>query len=208
MLKKYNRGIAFSFICLCGLAFYRIEMPASLEVTQVLSESFKTFPSQIGDWVGHDSPVDERTFEILETRNVLSRSYKNTQGESVHLLIVGSLKDRRVAHPPEVCYYGSDYQVLNGRDRNILLSDRELRVREFFAQSEKNRSDQQNVLYFYKIGEKFTTNYYTQQLQFALDSLSKKSTQVLLIRIASKQQQSQENFLKDLFPLVTKLNLS
>jgi hypothetical protein len=63
--------------------------------------------------MGKDVPVDEKTYEILETRNVLSRIYENPKGEQIHLLLVGSRKDRRVAHPPEVCYLSYNFIIVD-----------------------------------------------------------------------------------------------
>ena len=35
-------------------------------------------PVVIGDWYGKDLPVDERTYEILETRDMSMREYTNS----------------------------------------------------------------------------------------------------------------------------------
>ena len=206
-----KKSLNFQYLLVLGLlgllAFYRLAMPSSFSVNQTLSEAFKKFPTALGEWQGQENPVDEKTYEILETRNVMSRLYKNSEGEIVHLFLVGSQKDRRVAHPPEVCYYGSNYLVLNGKDRALDLESQHFTAREFFAQSEKNDRDKQYVLYFYKIGDRFTNNYYAQQLQFAMDNLTKKSTQIVLIRLASSSEKSLNDFLKIVFPEIQSLNL-
>lgn len=180
------------------LAAFPIAQPTSYKIDHTISPLFSAFPNAIGEWTGEDTKVDERTYEILETRNVLSRTYKNPAGDGVHLLLVGSHKDRRVAHPPEVCYLGSNFTITNEAESKLATEDAPLGIREFTAKSEKNPNYQEHVLYLYKVGDRFTTNYYAQQIQFALDRLSQKDSRVLLIRLAG----SSRDRLLEFLPLV------
>ena len=41
----------------------------------------KAFPRQIAEWSGKELKMDETVYEILETRNVLSRRYEMTTNE-------------------------------------------------------------------------------------------------------------------------------
>jgi EpsI family protein len=185
------------------LAAFRLAPPSDLKITGTMSPFFQTFPSTFGGWTGEDTPPDERTLEILETRNVLSRNYATPEGDKVHLLLVSSEKDRRVAHPPEVCYLGANYNIVDNRDRRLDIAGLgPVGIREFRAVNERNPNDKQHVIYLYKIGDRFTTNYYTQQLQFAFDRISRKETEVMLIRLAGVQQESLEKFLADLLPFL------
>jgi len=80
---------------------FPLAMPSAITIQAEKSAFFKEFPLHIASWSGVDIPPDERTLEILETRNVLSREYWQSDGEKIHLLLVSSQRDRRVAHPPE-----------------------------------------------------------------------------------------------------------
>ena len=169
------------------LCFFRIPMPFTYQIDQKIDPLFQSFPTQLGAWAGEDTEVDEKTYEILETRNVLSRTYQNKTGAEIHLLLVSSNKDRRVAHPPEVCYLGSNFFITDAKERNIPIQGAELPVKEFIAKSERHPDDEQHVMYVYKIGDQFTTNYYSQQLRFAIDHLSQSNSRIFLIRIAAKE---------------------
>ena len=192
---KFNKGLLPLFLALGVLAFFPLAMPTSFSVDQAIDPRFKTIPFQIKDWVGKDEPVDTMTYEILETKNVLSRLYQNPKRGMIHLLLVGSSKDRRVAHPPEVCYTSSHYTIIESKNDVIDIPGMKLPVKRFVAQDERNPQSKQQVLYLYKVGKRFTTNYYAQQLQFAWDSLTKQETQVLLIRLSGSTDEPFQEFL-------------
>lgn len=189
--------LVLGFLCL-----FRLALPSALTVSDELSPFFKTFPMDIGAWHGTVIEPNERDLEILETRNVLTREYKNAEGQSLHLFLVSSKKDRRVAHPPEVCYVSSNFSVINARESKAGESGLPVGVRYFTAVHERYPDQKQEVLYLYKIGKRFTTNYYAQQLQFAMDSLSRSDSEVLMIRLAGKDRAVLEEFLKELLPVL------
>ncbi len=188
---------------LVALLAFPLALPTSFKMDETKDPLFQGIPMSIGTWNGSDVELDERTYEILETRNVLSRSYETPEGGKVHLLLVGSHSDRRVAHPPEVCYVSSNYSIVDGRERNIHLSQgRLLAVKEFLAKSEKPNHLSEHILYVYKIGDRFTTNYYAQQFFFAWDKLTRKKSQVLLIRLSGPDQSIFDGFLNQILPLL------
>ena len=182
-------------LMLGGLSFFPLAMPISSSIDNTLDPHFQSIPLQIGEWMGEDTPPDEDTYRILETRNIFSRLYRNPSGETVHLLLVGSNKDRRVAHPPEVCYTSSHYTITDSKENLTTVSGKELRVKEFTAQDQRDATHQEKVLYLYKVGKQFTTNYYAQQFQFAWDQLARKESQVLLIRLSGSTREPFEKFL-------------
>lgn len=201
-MNKTLRGTVPFLAVLGMLCFFRLTLPSSMTVTDELSPFFQSFPMQIGEWEGTAIAPDERDLEILETRNVLSRDYKNPQGDALHLFLVSSKKDRRVAHPPEVCYISSNFNVMNAQESRVGEGALAVLVKTFTAVQERNADDRQEVLYLYKIGKRYTTNYYAQQLQFALDSLSKENSEVLMIRLAGRNKAVLEAFLKELLPVL------
>ncbi|MBI4430113.1 MAG: exosortase-associated EpsI family protein [Candidatus Omnitrophica bacterium] len=237
-----------------SLLSFPLSMPASFRMDETRDPLFEKIPVTLGEWIGKDSELDKRTYEILETRNVLSRLYETPGGKKVHLLLVGSHKDRRVAHPPEVCYVSSHFSIVESgvRDVNLETSrsrgvspriDRDvtpakagvqnlwipasagmtpgqdsaegqslwgapptrvgrLTVKEFVAKDVRSKGASEHVLYVYKIGERFTTNYYTQQILFAWDKLTRKNSQVLLIRLAGPDKAVFDSFLPKILALL------
>ncbi len=203
MQAKTAKGLIPFVLVLGALSFFRLALPSAMTIAGEVSPFFKTFPLEIGAWKGEEIVPDERDLQILETRNVLSRNYRNAAGDSLHLFLVSSKKDRRVAHPPEVCYVSSNFNVVNARETTIQGPDAKIiPVKEFTAVPERQPDNAQEVLYLYKIGNRFTTNYYAQQLQFALDNLSKNDSEVLMIRLAGRNKAVLEEFLKELIPVL------
>lgn len=182
------------------LILFPLALPNSFKVDEKPSPWLAKVPLTLENWQGEDVLLDEHTYEILETRNVVSRLYKNDAGEQIHLLIVGSHKDRRVAHPPEVCYLGSNFSILNKTEDILTFEGNEIPLKEFTAQNKKLAAQREEVAYFYKIGSRFTADYFTQQLQFAWDRLTRSDSQVLLVRLAGKQESSFKDFFKVLLP--------
>ncbi len=186
-MLKLNKVYLFVLLSCGVLAAFPLSMPTAFHIDESKSPLFETFPMDLGSWKGTDDVVDERTYEILETRNVLSRTFENPDGRKINLLIVGSFKDRRVAHPPEVCYLSSNYIIVDEKDDAVAI-DGGIHVKTFLAKNERNPDHQEKVVYLYKVGNRFTTSYYSQQLQFALDRLAKRESQVLLIRLSVPKQ--------------------
>lgn len=210
--RRTSPAIYFGLVAFCAaLHFFPLAMPHAFHVDETKNPIFQSFPYDLGGWKGEDVPVDEKTYEILETRNVLSRLYKNAEGVQMHVLLVGSHKDRRVAHPPEVCYLSSNYIILDEKEKSISIKDQPIAVKSFLARHERHPDRQELVIYLYKVGERFTTSYYSQQLQFAVDRLAQRDSEVLLIRLAIPSQseavlqRSESSFQDFLSLLLTKI---
>lgn len=147
-----------------------------------------TIPPAFGPWVGADVTLDERSYEILETRNVLYREYRNEADAAppVALCIVFTRENRKAPHPPEVCYTGAGAHVdrrpterveftlgiLNGpQPANVLQ-----------VTHGKNR---EVVLYWYLAGQELTTSYYGQQLKVMWAQMMGKPASCALIRYST-----------------------
>ncbi len=204
-MLRFNKSFLAVLIVLGGLSFYPLALPTSFSVNEVLDPRFKEIPYQIGEWKGKDVQLDDRTYEILETRNILSRLYENPANkQTVHLLLVGSNKDRRVAHPPEVCYTSSHFDLISSKEDQFKISGRTIPVKEFVAADQNNPNHKEYVLYTYEVGSRFTSNYYAQQLEFTMNSLTRKETEILLIRLSASSEKSSQEFLSKILPHISK----
>ncbi len=197
---KLDKPYLIALAILGGLSFFPLATPSFFSVDQTVDPRFKTIPYQIGDWTGKDEVLDDRTYEILETRNILARLYENPKKERVDLLLVGSNKDRRVAHPPEVCYTSSHYEVISSKETFFNISGNKIQVKEFVAKDQRDLQHKEYVVYVYKVGKRFTTNYYTQQLQFAWDRLTRQEPEVLLIRLSATTDTIFQEFFSQILP--------
>ena len=183
------------FISLLALlAFFPLAAPfsSSMDSNQ---QMIQTIPKEIGSWRGQDIPLEERTYEILETRNVLSRQYENPKGEKVGLLIVSSNKDGRVAHPPEVCYITSNFAIVDERIEKFEFGNISINLKKFTAEDKNNSLNREKVLYVYKVGNRYTANYFAQQLLFTWDRATRRESQILLIRLSGSEEKVFESFL-------------
>lgn len=144
------------------------------------------FPKTVGDWQSKDIQLSERDYEILETRNLIMREYKNPAGQTILLYIVYSEDNRKVSHPPEVCYMGSGATVV---EKEKLKLSNSISANKMLAESPNN---QQIVIYWYKAGSLNTNNYLKQQLKIALVRTFGKSTSGALIRLSADIKEGNE----------------
>lgn len=141
-----------------------------------------SLPMTLGQWVGEDYPVDELTKQILETEDIVQRNYKHPeQADAVTLAVVYSPSNRRVAHPPEVCYKGSGWET----DGKIVVEHAGLPPMVRLHVS-KGAAMDDVVLYCYKAGERLTASYYGQQINILSNQLFMKSTASALLRFSTR----------------------
>ena len=155
--------------------------------TQFASEdtvSIHAFPMQVGEWTATELPISERDLAILETTNAFTREYAKPNGDKVMLLIVYSEKNRRAAHPPEICYSGGGISILSSEDRDLHdpASRETIKSRRMFVEAGRY---QQAVNYWFKVGDTQTSNYYKQQFLIAVKTLLQQNASSAMIRIAA-----------------------
>ncbi len=149
-------------------------------------------PLYIDSWEGEDISVNERTYEILETRDVIFRKYEklnslNNDSEKladipVYLCIVFSKSNRAVTHPPEVCYKGSGFSIEEKKAELIQFPDSQLIVANRLLIQKENHK--QVVLYWYKAGNRYTPNYYKQQFNIITQQIMGMKIKSALIRFS------------------------
>ncbi len=180
-MKNSKQFIVTLSILLVALA---VSLPSYLIVPSAKEEVLVSkLPLQIGEWQGRDLPVEERAFEILETRNLVLREY--AKGDTkVYLYIIYSQDNRKVSHPPEVCFEGSGITIVNKDKIQLEL----VGGKNIFANKLLVEKDGINntIVYWYKAGEYHIDNYLKQQLRIALSRLQLKRTSGALIRISAE----------------------
>ena len=128
----------------------------------------RVFPYAVGKWQGKDTKVTEEEYEILETRNLISREYVHPNGEKLHLFIIYSETNRAVFHPPEVCFIGSGVKILDKKSEEVNYGKYNFSVNKIYTEKD---GYQGIALYCYKAGNLYTDNFYLQQAWFALNQL-------------------------------------
>ncbi|MDE2222730.1 MAG: EpsI family protein [Candidatus Omnitrophica bacterium] len=142
------------------------------------------FPTSIQGWTSKDLFISKNDLAILETNNVFARKYTGPQGQHVYLFIVYSQHNRKASHPPEVCYTGSGIHIDQDVRDSIPVAYKDLHIpaNRLLLQS---GGFQQIALYWFKVGDVFTRNYWKQQILVAFDSLLGRDTGSALIRISA-----------------------
>ena len=140
-----------------------------------------TFPYVIEEWKGKDLEITQKEYDILETRNLISREYVDSSGGKVYLFIIYSETNRRVFHPPEVCMMGGGVKIVDKRSAVINSSGYKFSVNKLYTQKDSYRG---MALYCYKAGNLYTDNFYLQQAFFALNQLLGKHKGGATIRVS------------------------
>ncbi len=141
-----------------------------------------SFPTTIGAWQSEEIPISESDYAILETRNAFVRVYRNPQGEEVMLYIIYSQTNRRVAHPPEICYSGGGATIISKFPEKITDAPRPVTANRLLIDYP---SYQQVMYYWFKIGTTFTPSYWMSQGLIAYKNLTRQPSSSALIRLTS-----------------------
>ena len=169
----------------------------------------KQFPKTIGKWRSEDLPITDDEYAILETRNAFVRRYSRDGGPNVYLFIVYSQNNRKVSHPPEVCYIGGGVTVVNNTRDTIEVPVQNLVIRTNKLLLEF-KNFQQLAVYWFKVGDSFTSNYWKQQFLIAAKTLLGKPSSSALIRISAdvngddlaRSNQSIKEFAQEIVPFL------
>jgi len=166
-------------------------------------------PKSLGDWTGTDQPLDAHVYEILGTRDVLSRSYVNSKGDQVTFLIVLARQTRSRTHPPEQCLSGEGYTIVGACDRDLNVGSQTIPVREI----QLSRSQGPRLSWhFYKSGNHLSTSYWGHQIGIALRKLKDPLATDALIRAEADADPNNpdrgQRVLADFFAAVTPYLLS
>ncbi len=149
------------------------------------------FPQVIGDWrttsdwYAQNPETARIVFDILETEDTIHRRYKDPSGNLVDLVIVYSPHNRKVAHPPDICFQGGGWEQ-QLKDTLPAPYGRAWGLSQLNQLVLDKGGTKQIALYWYKSGNRQTSSYLKQQIGYLLNSvLRRKSRSVALIRLTT-----------------------
>lgn len=181
---KTNK-FSYWFICVLFLMVGTLSWKVHFKsYSQSDNISIHHFPKVIGNWVAEEIPVSDDDKAILETDNVFVRRYTNSINEEVFLFIVYSENNRKVSHPPEICYTGGGATILSKVSDSIPSESQDLSIDIRRLKIERGRVTQ-IFAYWFKVGDSFTASYWKQQILIAVKSFLGKPASSALIRISS-----------------------
>jgi EpsI family protein len=172
------QGILFvTFIISSNLYFQTAREHDTIDINK--------FPATIGSWISEELPISKEDLSMLETKNAFVRKYTNTaDGGEVYLFLVYSQHNRKVAHPPEICYLGGGVSITENIHDPIVVESNNLTIQT--NRLKLLRKNMQHIaFYWFKVGNKFTSNYWEQQILIALNAIRGVSNGSSLIRISA-----------------------
>ncbi|HOW36370.1 MAG TPA: EpsI family protein [Candidatus Omnitrophota bacterium] len=181
MKKDKSFYIILGFFILAGALSWQLYFK---EYLQKDTANIHLFPKQIKEWTSRELTITDKEYEILETRNAFMREYSRASGEKVYLFIVYSQYNRKVSHPPEVCYTGSGTTILEHSVSAITIAEQNL-VLDVNRLVMESRAEQQIAYYWFKVGGSFTASYWKQQALIAFKTLFNQPASSALIRIST-----------------------
>jgi EpsI family protein len=148
-------------------------------------------PKAIGPWsmLSERGPTDEER-EILETDAILTRTYSRGQSVQCDLSVVFARDNRRVAHPPEICYKGSGWTVERRSIAEFAVDGKPFRANRLLLL----RGDARLlVLYWYKAGAVCTENYLKMQWNIIKTHFARRGSSSALCRVSAMSSAPHED---------------
>ena len=152
--------------------------PARAEAPQTLA----------GVWKGRVLPSDPRALSLLETDDVTLVEYRLGQEPPVWLVRVGGFGTRAAFHPPELCYVGSDFQIVERAPMTVLVAGGRHRVMRLVVAHDGERRE---AWYWFTADGRTTPSYLTQQLWLVADALRRLPAAGTLVHISSPMESPQ-----------------
>jgi len=175
-------------------------------------QAIKKIPLEVGKWQGKDIPLDDRVYEILETKSVIHRVYYTENGKEVFLSIVYFPETKVEFHAPEGCLGGEGIQIAkSARKINLIVDGKEVKINS--NQLIWQREGKENlVYYFYKAGKFLEQSYIRLRLALAINKFTNREKSGSLVRVSTPilsgdiQEASNVliNFIGELHPFLIK----
>jgi len=173
--------VAFGALALAALASVYLIWPRG---TPPAPATLKQIPLRLNSWQGREITLDDRVYELLGTRDVLSRLYENDDGAVIQFVVVMARSSRRRTHAPEQCFAGEGFTIESASVRSVALpvggQVRHLDVRELIL---TNDPGQRLAWYFFKGGPRLSTSYWRHQAGVAMRKLTDPDAADVLIRV-------------------------
>lgn len=106
--------VAAAIISFAPVTNWHFESAADSDLRAASNVDVTQLPLVLGDWSGQNLKPDERVVKQIGAINLVDRKYINANGETL-LLSLASFPAGAVTipHPPDRCYSGSGWKVLN-----------------------------------------------------------------------------------------------
>jgi EpsI family protein len=141
------------------------------------------FPKEINGWTSEEIIITDQEYEVLETRNAFARSYTSPKGQQVILYIIYSDTNRRVAHPPEICYSGGGSTLVDKARVSIEVEGRKSPL-VFNKLVMEQKAVDHMIYYLFKAGSSFTPSYWGQQFLSGVYNIFGNRSNSAMVRVS------------------------
>jgi len=169
--------VAFGLLLACGWLLWAGDVPANTSVAEALPA-----PDRVGEWVGTSVDVDQRAIEILETEDVVLMEYRQGDAPPVWFARVSGFGNRAAFHPPELCYIGSHFEILERERLALIVNGKPRQVMRLIIGQDGERFE---AWYWFTAGARVTPSYYGQQFWLLADTIRRKPSSGTLVRIST-----------------------
>jgi len=163
--------------------------PSRAALAPAAGQSAALAPAAVGPWNGTPIPVDQRAVQILETDDVALMEYRLEGGSPVWFAKVAGFGNRAAFHPPELCYVGSHFEVLERSPMAVTVNGHPRRVMRLLIGQDGQRYE---AWYWFTAGGRMTPSYYQQQWWLMLDTIRRQTASGTLVRISTPLQDGAE----------------
>lgn len=180
MMRSFQgpRAVAFALLVAAGTVLWAGQLRAKPSVS-----ASDPVPTRLGDWQGQSIPVEARAIEILETSDVALMEYaRQSEAAPVWLAQVSGFGNRAAFHPPELCYVGSHFEVLERGPVTVSVHGVPRRLMRLVIAQKGERFE---AWYWFTANGRVTPNYYQQQAWLMLDAVAGKPMSGTLVRIST-----------------------
>ena len=152
--------------------------------TETAIEAFASIPATFGLWTGIPLEVEAAAVELLETDDVTLMEYRlgASTEPPVWLVQVAGFGTRAAFHPPELCYVGSHFEILERAPITVLANGREHQLMRLVV---GQGGEQFESWYWFTANERVTHNYYQQQLWLVMGTIRHEPSSGTLVRIST-----------------------
>lgn len=197
------RIAALAVLVLSTVLLWNGNSRATVSDSRATSAAAPPVPSTLGPWSATTLSVEERATEILETDDVTLLEYRMGAEPPVWFAQVGGFGNRAAFHPPELCYIGSHYEVLDRGQTTVLVNGHERQVMRLVIGQGGKRFE---AWYWFTANGRVTPSYYQQQVWLLLDAIRRKPGSGTLVRISTPLENAVSSR-RRLLAFVTSLDL-
>ena len=148
------------------------------------SDPVSSMPRTIGQWSGHDLPIDDGVLEVLGKGDFLNRVYTGPAATPPVGLFIGYFPTQRTGqtiHSPQHCLPGAGWTFDSSRYTTLTsASGKAYEVGEYVI---SNADSRQFVLYWYQAHGRSIANEYVAKAYMIADAIRMNRTDGALVRV-------------------------